>query len=69
MKTVLITGASSGIGKETAYVFARNGFNLIITARREDLLNAIKKDIETDYKCKVDVIVCDLSLPDSANRL
>lgn len=35
-KTAFITGASAGIGKAFAEVFAQNGFNLVLTARRED---------------------------------
>ncbi len=42
MKTVLITGASSGTGKETAFVYAENNYNLILAARRKKNLEAIK---------------------------
>ena len=61
MQYTVITGASSGIGKALAYKFAAQGHNLIITARREAELQAIKDDIE--QKCQVNVIVytCDLS--------
>ncbi len=45
MKTVLITGATSGIGKETAKVFAEEGFNLIICGRREARLNELKEEL------------------------
>jgi len=56
-KTVLITGATSGIGLATAKVFAENNWNIIITGRRENLLKEIKTEfhnkynIEIDYKC------------------
>lgn len=43
---VLITGATSGIGKATAEIFAKNGYDLIITGRREDRLVSVKKDLE-----------------------
>lgn len=41
-KTVLITGASSGIGMETAYEYASKGYDLIIVARRKVKLDEIK---------------------------
>ena len=46
-KVVLITGATSGIGEATARMFASNGYDLIITGRRSDRLNNLKKEIET----------------------
>ena len=45
-KTVLITGASSGIGKQLAYLFAGTQSHLILVARREELLLEIKNEIE-----------------------
>ena len=49
-KTVLITGATAGIGEATALLLSRNQFNLIITGRRNDRLTALKNKIgnETD---------------------
>jgi 3-hydroxy acid dehydrogenase/malonic semialdehyde reductase len=60
-KKVLITGASSGIGKACAFAFAREGSSLILVARREDRLKSIKKDIENNYKVAVDIIHLDIS--------
>ncbi|MEI6348815.1 MAG: SDR family NAD(P)-dependent oxidoreductase [Bacteroidota bacterium] len=52
-KTILITGATSGIGKSAAYRFASNGFRLIITGRRKLLLDELKKDLIEKYKVEV----------------
>lgn len=49
----LITGATSGIGKSTAIQFAKNGYHLIITGRRADRLEALKKELENNYNIKV----------------
>ncbi len=45
--TTLITGASQGIGKATALLFAKNGYNLIITARSKDKLEAVAEEIRS----------------------
>ncbi|MBP1223314.1 SDR family NAD(P)-dependent oxidoreductase [Flavobacterium sp. 1355] len=44
-KTVLITGATSGIGKATAQIFAQNNFKVIICGRRSDRLTELKKEL------------------------
>ena len=61
MKYTVITGASSGIGKETAIYFASKGHNIIIVARRKELLNNLKKEIENKYKVKVLIYIYDLT--------
>ena len=44
-KTILITGASSGIGESAAHLFAREGANVVITARRKAELDRVAEDI------------------------
>ena len=61
MKCVLITGASSGIGKELAREFAKRGHNLLLTARREDLLQELKEELEGEYQCNVLYYACDIA--------
>lgn len=68
-KTALITGASTGLGAEFTKIFAREGYDLIITARSEDKLNALKEACEKEYKIKVDVIAMDLSEINAAQKL
>ena len=59
--TALITGASSGIGKELAIIHAKNGGDLVLVARRADKLIALKNEIEQLYNVKVEVISKDLT--------
>lgn len=60
-KTALITGASSGIGKEFAIIHAEKGGDLIIIARSENKLIALKKELEDKYNVNVMVIAKDLT--------
>jgi Short-chain alcohol dehydrogenase of unknown specificity len=50
-KIALITGATSGIGKATAIKLAQHNFNLILTGRRKELLDSMKKELGIKYKC------------------
>ena len=61
MNVILITGASSGIGKEFAREFACRGYNLVLVARREKLLEEIKNEFIEQYKVNIDCFACDLS--------
>jgi len=69
MKTTLITGASSGIGMETAKVYAKNGYNLVLAARRKEQLESLKTELESQYPIKITVFALDLSKVESAKQL
>lgn len=60
-RNILITGASSGIGKAMAYTFAEHGDNVIITGRRKDKLENIKSDLERKFNVQVHVYNFDIS--------
>lgn len=60
-KTALVTGASSGIGLEFAELFAAQGHNLLITARREDRLKDLKNKLEKEHDVSVIIFVADLA--------
>ena len=68
-KTALITGASSGIGEALAEVFAAEGYDLVITARREDRLHALAERLERRHAGRVHVIVSDFARRDAVERL
>jgi short-subunit dehydrogenase len=68
-RTALITGASAGIGAAFAEVFAAYGFDLVITARREDRLREAAARLERAHGRRVHVIVSDLSSREAPARL
>jgi len=65
----LVTGASSGIGYELAKVLAKDGKNVVITARRRDRLEELKAEIENSYGTSVRVLVKDLSDPKAPQEI
>ena len=65
----IVAGASEGLGAEYANELARRGLNLILIARREELLQALAKQLSEKYKIRAKPLVLDLSLPDAAEQL
>ena len=66
-KTVWITGASAGIGEGLAYAFAKEGANLILSARRIDQLEKVKQNCPNPSK--VTLFPFDLSNPDEVSKI
>ncbi|MDO8421386.1 MAG: SDR family oxidoreductase [Parvibaculum sp.] len=68
-RTALITGASAGIGRELALVFAANGFDLVLVARRAERLEALAQEVRGKYGAESHVIVADLADPAAPRHL
>ena len=64
-KIAVVTGASSGLGRQIATAFARQGADLAILARREERLQELKNQLETEYGVKVLPIKCDVTSTES----
>lgn len=68
-KTALVTGASSGLGVDFARNLAAQGCDLILVARREDLLQQVKQEISGRFQVDVEVMPLDLTDVDATSRL
>lgn len=64
-RLVLITGATSGIGRACATTFAKNKFDLIISGRREDRLKKLQSELTDKYGVKVKYLSFDIRQKDS----
>jgi uncharacterized protein len=67
--TALITGASSGIGWELAYLFARAGYNLVLVARSGERLAELAADLKSKHSVSARALVKDLSVPNAAREI
>ncbi|MBW2181337.1 MAG: SDR family oxidoreductase [Deltaproteobacteria bacterium] len=61
--TALITGASAGLGAEFARQLARQGFKMVLVARRKERLEELADELGKDYSVETDILVADLSNP------
>jgi len=68
-ETVLVTGASSGIGRELAHCFAQDGSDCVLLARREERLHTLKDTLESRYDVDAPVLPADLSTPRAADEI
>lgn len=64
----LITGATAGIGKATAVEFAKHGYNLIITGRREERLIELEKELTQAFQVKVQRLWFDVRVEEQVNK-
>lgn len=69
MKTVLITGASGGIGKEFAEIFSKQNYNLVLVARSKNKLEQLATKFEKENSIRATVLAMDLSKSNSAMKL
>ena len=68
-QTVLITGATSGIGKELALLFAKEHYKLVIVARNQEKLDSTADELKQHGSPQVTPISCDLSIAGNAQKL
>ena len=68
-KLAVITGASGGIGYELAIQFAKNGYDLVLIARRQKILEQFAHELQQQYKIRVFPITLDLTIPESIETL
>jgi short-subunit dehydrogenase len=65
----IVTGASSGLGAEYAKLFAADGHDLVLVARRRDRLEALARELEAAHGIRAHVLAADLAAPPGAGRV
>lgn len=65
----LITGASSGIGKDMAKVLASKGYDLVLVARNEEALTKVSEELKKANSIKIETIAMDLAIPENSKEL
>ncbi len=68
-RTALITGAWSGIGRELALLFARDGYNLVLVARSAAKLAELAEDLKREHGTSIRVLAKDLSNPAAPDEI
>ena len=66
---VLVTGASSGIGRDMAEIFAQKGYNLVLVSRSEEKLQKVKENILKNNKVDIEIVSIDLSNEQNCKEL
>ena len=67
--TAVITGASGGLGREFARLFAKDCYNLILAARNGEKLQKLKEETEKEYGVTAEIFICDLSETEAPEKL
>lgn len=65
----LVTGASSGIGKEFATLLAKQGFDLVLVARSQSVLDALAADLNAQFGVSTRVVIADFAAPNAVDKV
>lgn len=67
MKTILITGTTSGIGRSLSKIFARDNYHIILVSRNREKLLLQQKELQ-DSNNLIDIVTCDLEQQNAAQE-